>query len=90
MHCFICFEYHIKVKVHRYKGVIYMSVEHIKARKVKKLLFEAVFSGGMIEIFDEETGEIYDAEVINIKNDEVELILHIPVKWSIEKFMEIG
>ncbi|HHU31315.1 MAG: hypothetical protein ACOX1Y_09575 [Zhaonellaceae bacterium] len=64
-----------------------MSVEHIKARKVKKLLFEAVFSGEMIEIFDEETGDIYDAEVINISGNEVELILHIPVKWNIEKFI---
>lgn len=64
-----------------------MNVEHIKARKVRKLLSEAAYSGEMIEIFDEETGEIYDAEVINFKDNEVELILHIPVKWNIEKFI---
>jgi len=64
-----------------------MKVEHIKARKVKKLLSEAAYSGEMIEIFDEETGDIYDAEVINLKGNEVELILHIPVKWNIEKFL---
>jgi hypothetical protein len=65
-----------------------MKVEQLKARKVRKLLCEAAFTGEMIEIFDEETGEIYDAEVVNINDNEVELILHIPVKWNIEKFID--
>ena len=64
-----------------------MKVEHIKARKVRKLLCKAAFNGEMIEIYDEETGDIYNAMVIKLKGNEVELILHIPVKWNIEKFI---
>lgn len=64
-----------------------MKIEHIKARKVRKLLCEAAFNGEMIEIYDEDTGDIYSAEVIKLNGDEVELILHVPVKWNIEKFI---
>lgn len=63
-----------------------MNLEQIRAKKVKKILYEAAFTGEMIEIFDEETGKIYEAEVINIADDEVEMILHLPVKWNLEKF----
>lgn len=64
-----------------------LKIEHIKTRKVKKLLYEAAFNREMIEIYDEETGTIYDAEVVKLSGDEVELILHVPVKWKIEKLI---
>lgn len=67
-----------------------MNLEYFKVRKVKKLLWEAAVTGEMIEILDEETGEIYDAEVIATRDNEVELILHLPVTWSIEKFVRIN
>ncbi|WP_227766744.1 hypothetical protein [Zhaonella formicivorans] len=64
-----------------------MNVEHIQRRKITKLLREAAFTGEKIEILDEETGDIYDAEVINIRDNEVELILHLPVTWNLDKFL---
>ncbi|MDS1029898.1 hypothetical protein RDV78_05195 [Bacillota bacterium LX-D] len=64
-----------------------MNVEHIQTRKVKKLLLEAAFTGEIIEIMDDCTGEIYESEVVAVNDNEVQLIIYMPVTWNINKFI---